>query len=55
MKEFAVVWAVFATIVLIVFVNCLSSRISTMEAEAVKRGYAEWVVDAYGNTEWRWK
>ena len=26
-----------------------------LKKEAVERGYAEWVVDSSGNTEWRWK
>ena len=27
----------------------------TIRVEAVQRGHAEWVVDAHGNTKWRWK
>jgi len=33
----------------------LKGKLNTLREEAVKRGYAEWVVDASGETEWRWK
>ena len=26
-----------------------------LKSEAVKRGFAEWVVDAKGETTWQWK
>jgi hypothetical protein len=33
----------------------LDNKLDTLREEAVKRGYAEWAVDASGETEWRWK
>jgi hypothetical protein len=33
----------------------LDTKLDTLRQEAVKRGFAEWVVDASGETEWRWK
>jgi len=33
----------------------LDNKLDTLREEAVKHGFAEWVVDASGETEWRWK
>ncbi len=33
----------------------LDNKIDTLREEAVKLGFAEWVVDVSGETEWRWK
>ena len=33
----------------------LDNKLDTLREEAVKRGFAEWSVDASGETEWRWK
>lgn len=27
----------------------------SLKVEAVEHGYAEWVVDSSGNSEWKWK
>lgn len=43
-----------AAILLFVVNLRLWARIEDLRAEAVVRGYAERVVDPYGNTEWTW-
>lgn len=37
------------------FVIFLVYRFENLKASAVDNGHAEWVVDSYGVTEWRWK
>lgn len=32
-----------------------ASQRDDLKAEAVKRGFAEWVVDEKGDTTWKWK
>jgi hypothetical protein len=33
----------------------LDNKLDTLRVEAVQKGFAEWLVDASGETEWRWK
>ncbi len=44
-----------ATIMAIIGVFILIEKLDMLRAEAVQKGFAEWVVDANGETEWRWK
>ena len=47
---------VFAAFIMsLVGIFILRSKLDTLREEAVKRGFAEWAVDASGETEWRWK
>jgi hypothetical protein len=44
-----------AIIMAIIGVFTLKVKLDTLREEAVQKGFAEWVVDASGETEWRWK
>ena len=44
-----------ALIMAIIGVFTLKIQLDTLREEAVQKGFAEWVVDASGETEWRWK
>ncbi len=44
-----------ATIMAIIGVFTLKVKLDALREEAVQKGFAEWVVDASGETEWRWK
>lgn len=47
----------FFIIVAILFgaICCALYQKDTLKEQAVERGYAEWVVDSSGNTQWKWK
>jgi len=44
-----------AVIFLIAGVFIASNQRDDLKAEAVKRGFAEWVVNETGETTWKWK
>lgn len=44
-----------ATTMAIIGVFTLREKLDMLRAEAVQKGFAEWIVDARGETEWRWK
>ena len=48
-----VVFAFLIGALVVIFI--LDTKLDTLREEAVKRGFAEWAVDARGETEWRWK
>ena len=53
-----VVVAMALILVISVFVasfTCYDAGTKAVRAEAVERGYAEWVADKFGNVEFRWK
>ncbi len=40
---------------LIMVIFLLETQWNELRTEAVKRGFAEWVVDEKGDTTWKWK
>lgn len=44
-----------AVIFLIAGTFVVSNQRDELKAEAVKRGFAEWVVKSNGSTTWQWK
>lgn len=44
-----------SVILLLIAVFMVAGKRDELKAEAVKRGFAEWVVDEKGNTTWKWK
>jgi hypothetical protein len=47
--------AVIVFILSIVAAFCIAIQRDNLKEQAVKRGYAEWKVDAAGNAKWQWK
>ena len=48
-------FAVIIFILTIVAAFCVAFQRDNLKEQAVKRGFAEWKVDAAGNTKWQWK
>ena len=44
-----------SAILLFISAFMAASQRDDLKAEAVKRGFAEWVVDEKGDTTWKWK
>ena len=58
MSESTCSWFLIAVFFLFLTVYCafaLAEQRDTLKAEAVKRGYAEWVIIGENNTEFKWK
>ncbi len=56
MSKSADEWIMLAcVIILIVIFFAVCSQRDELKVEAVKRGFAEWVVDTEGKTTWKWK
>jgi len=34
---------------------CVAMQRDNLKAEAVEKGFAEWVVTSHGNATWKWK
>lgn len=41
--------------ILVTTIFIVADQKDSLKVEAVERGYAEWVVDSSGNSEWKWK
>jgi hypothetical protein len=41
--------------ILVTTIVIVADQKDSLKVEAVERGYAEWVVDSSGNSEWKWK
>jgi hypothetical protein len=56
MSKLAIEWiTTLGVIFLIIAAFGAAWQRDELKVEAVKRGFAEWVVDAEGGTTWRWK
>jgi len=56
MSKLASEWIMAMTVILLLIVTFIaSSQRDDLKAEAVKRGFAEWVSDSNGNTTFKWK
>ena len=56
MNDTANLWIMtIAAILLSISALRTASQRDDLKAEAVKRGFAEWVVDEKGDTTWKWK
>lgn len=56
MSESIAKWIMVASVILIYVANYgVSRERDELKAEAVKRGFAEWVVNDKGNTTFKWK
>lgn len=41
--------------ILVTTIFIIGGQKDSIKVEAVERGYAEWVVDSSGDSEWKWK
>ena len=56
MSKLAIEWIMtMSVIILLIATFMASSQRDDLKAEAVKRGFAEWVSDYNGNTTFKWK
>jgi hypothetical protein len=46
---------ILSAIILFIAAFMAASQRDELKAEAVKRGFAEWIVDEKGDTTWKWK
>jgi hypothetical protein len=52
---FPFIAAIVFFLLMTILAGSYADALRNISAEAIKRGHAEYSVDEYGNTEWRWK
>jgi hypothetical protein len=55
MNDLLATLSLIVTVGLLVALFICTNKMDNMKAEAVKRGYAEWISDYYGNSTFQWK
>ena len=56
MRQLAIEWIMTMSVIILLIASFMaSSQRDDLKAEAVKRGFAEWVPDYSGNTTFKWK